>query len=340
VITSSRTFIASASCVAAVGARVVTADVDRVSQNISAETIRSRLSRRSKAIITVHLAGWPCDMDPILDLARKFNLCVVEDCAQAAGATYQRRPVGSLGHVAAFSFCQDKNMTTAGEGGMLTTNDSILWERAWSYKDHGKSFEAVYRRQHPAGFRWLHESFGTNWRMTEVQAAIGRIALRKLPGWVEQRRSHAAMLTEAFSRIPGLRVTPPSANFGHAYYKYYTFVLSKELLPGWSRDRIMQAIVAEGVPCFVGSCSEIYLERAFENQRSFHDRLPVARELGETSLMFMVHPTLSKEAVQTTCRVVERVMERATSRSAAISGATRFADENAVGSMSPTVNRT
>jgi dTDP-4-amino-4,6-dideoxygalactose transaminase len=317
VVCPSRTFIASASCATAVGARVVTVDVDRDSQNCSAETIRPMLRPMTKAIIAVHLAGWPCDMDPILELAREHNLYVVEDCAQAHGANYKGRPVGSIGHVAAFSFCQDKHMTTAGEGGMLTTNDATIWERSWSYKDHGKSYDAVYHRQHPAGFRWLHESFGTNWRMTEVQSAIGRLALKKLPGWVERRRSHAATLAQSFSRIPGLRVPFPPADFGHSYYKFYAFVNRKELLPEWSRDRLIQEIIAEGVPCFVGSCSEIYLERAFRKERRTQDRLPVVRELGDTSLMFLVHPTLSSESIEYTCRVVESVMKSATAGSAA-----------------------
>ena len=92
----------------------------------------------------MHLAGWPCDMDPILELAAEHGLKVVEDCAQAHGARYKGRPVGSIGDIAAFSFCQDKIMTTGGEGGMVTTNDDALWERAWSFKDHGKSYDAVY----------------------------------------------------------------------------------------------------------------------------------------------------------------------------------------------------
>jgi hypothetical protein len=317
VITTSRTFIASASCAVATGARPVMADVDRDSQNITAETIRPLLTPKTKAIIAVHLAGWPCDMDPIMELARERNLYVIEDCAQAQGATYKGRLVGSIGHAAAFSFCQDKIMTTAGDGGMLTTNDAQVWDRAWSYKDHGKSYDAVYNRQHPIGFRWLHESFGTNWRMTEVQSAIGRVALKKVPGWIETRRKHSAMLTRSLSQIPGLRVPVVPAEFGHVYYKYYAFVQPEKLRPGWDRNRIMEAIVAEGIPCFVGSCSEIYLENAFPPEWRPKERLPIARELGETSLMFLVHPTLSEEEIQETCRVVERVMATATARTMA-----------------------
>jgi dTDP-4-amino-4,6-dideoxygalactose transaminase len=250
-------------------------------------------------------------MDPIMELAAEHNLVVIEDCAQAQGATYKGRRVGSIGHVGAFSFCQDKIMTTGGEGGMLTTNDPKLWEGAWSYKDHGKSYDAVYHRQHPIGFRWLHESFGTNWRMTEMQSAIGRVVLKKVPGWIEIRRKYAAMLTRCFSQIRALRVTMPPGNIEHAYYKYYVFLRREELRPGWDRDRIAAAISSEGPPCFSGSCSEIYLERAFPAEWRPETRLPVARELGETSLMFLIHPTLTEEHIAATCTSVEKVMAEA-----------------------------
>jgi dTDP-4-amino-4,6-dideoxygalactose transaminase len=188
VITSPRTFIASASCIVAVGARPIFADIDRDSQNLTAESIHAVLTPATKAIIPVHLAGWPCEMDGIMALAREFGLSVVEDCAQALGATYKGRPVGSLGDVGAFSFCQDKILTTAGEGGALAVDAESAFEQAWAYKDHGKSFDAVYRRTHGAGFRWLHESFGTNWRLSEVQSAVGRRQLTKLAEWVDIRR--------------------------------------------------------------------------------------------------------------------------------------------------------
>jgi dTDP-4-amino-4,6-dideoxygalactose transaminase len=308
VVTTSRTFIASASCAVAVGARPVMADVDRDSQNITAETVRAALTPRTRAIIAVHLAGWPCEMDELLELANQRGLKLIEDCAQAHGATYQGRVVGSIGHAAAFSFCQDKIMTTAGEGGMLTTNSEEVWRQVWSYKDHGKSYDAVYGREHPPGFRWLHESFGTNWRMTEVQSAIGRVVLRKLPEWLMIRRRHAEILTERLARIPALRVTVPPPHIGHAYYKYYVFVRPELLLSNWSRDRIMQSINAEGVPCSVGSCSEIYREKAFSGEWPEGQRLPAAKELGENSLMFPVHPTLTTNDIHRTCSVIEQVM--------------------------------
>jgi dTDP-4-amino-4,6-dideoxygalactose transaminase len=308
VITTSRTFIASASCTVMRGLRPVMADVDRESQNVTAETIRAALTPRTKAIIAVHLAGWPCDMDPILQVAREHGLMVIEDCAQAHGAMYKGRPVGSMGDVAAFSFCQDKIMTTGGEGGMLLTNNEAIWKRAWAYKDHGKSFDAVYRREHAPGFRWLHESFGTNWRLTEMQSALGRVQLRKLPHWVEIRKRNAMLLTERFENLPALRVTVPPKEISHSYYKYYAFVKPERLKKDWNRDRIVDELNSLGVPCYSGSCSEIYLEKAFPQELRPARRLPVAKELGETSLMFLIHPTLTQDDMNWMAKTASEVV--------------------------------
>jgi hypothetical protein len=311
VITTSRTFIASASCVIAVGATPVFADVDRESQDLTAETLQAAITPRTRAIIAVHLAGWPCDMDPILELANTHGLHVIEDCAQAHGARYKGRPVGSMGAVGAFSFCQDKILTTAGEGGMIVTQNEKLFEAAWAYKDHGKSFDAVYRRQHAPGFRWLHESFGSNWRLTEMQSAVGRIQLRKLEAWVAARRRNAGVLHDTIARLSALRIPVPDEISHHAYYKYYAFVQPERLRPGWTRNRLMESLVARGVVCTTGSCSEIYLERAFPQAMWPKQRLPVARELGVTSLMFQVHPTLSEQNMRKIAQTIEEVVSEA-----------------------------
>lgn len=310
VMTSSRTFIASASCIAMCGAVPVFADVDRESQNITAETIAAALTPRTRAVIAVHLGGWPCDMDSILDLARKRGFFVIEDCAQAQGATWKERPVGSVGDIAAFSFCQDKIMTTLGEGGMLATSDRRLWERVWALKDHGKRYDVISQHRHANGFRWLHNSVGTNGRMTEAQAAVGRAQLRNVPEWLRKRRSHANNLAMALSQVPGLRVPVPDPRMEHAYYRLYAFVQPEKLKDGWGRDRIISAIQAEGVPCYEGSCSEVYLEKAFEAVRPA-TRLPIAQELGETSLALLVHPTLLPGDIQDTWLAVAKVMSAA-----------------------------
>lgn len=308
VIVPARSFIASASCAAMRGAVPVFADVDRNSQTLTAETAEPLITPRTRAIIAVHLAGHPCDMDPLLSLSSRRGIPVIEDCAQAHGATYRGRSVGSMGAVGAFSFCQDKIMSTGGEGGMVTTSDETLWRRAWSFKDNGKNYDAVHGQQHPPGFRWLHESIGTNWRMTEMQAAIGRVLLRKLPERVQVRRRFAAMMDDSFAQIPGLRVVVPPAEAGRSYYRYYVFVRPEALASGWTRDRVMQAINAEGIPCQSGSCGEMYLEKAFPENWRPCTRLPVARELGETSLMFLVHQTLTEADILDTCRAVQKVM--------------------------------
>jgi dTDP-4-amino-4,6-dideoxygalactose transaminase len=312
VITTCRSFIASASCIVAVGAIPVLADVDRDSQDITAESILRKLTPRTKAIIAVHLAGWPCDMDPIVELAKANGLAIIEDCAQAHGARYKGRAVGSMGDINAFSFCEDKIITTAGEGGLVTTNDDSLWEKAWAYKDHGKSFDAVYRRKHSPGFRWLHESFGTNMRMTEVQAAVGRVALRHLDEWVTKRRQNADFWNEELKDLNAVRLTVPPDDIYHSYYKYYVFIVPEMLRPGWSRDRIMCEIEEAGVPCSVGSCSQIYRERAFESSGFACEALPNARELGLTSLMFLVHPTLSEEDTRYMIVATRNVIAKAT----------------------------
>jgi len=304
VIVTSRTFIASVSSIVNSGAIPIFADVDLDSQNITAESIQSVITNKTKAIICVHLAGWPCDMSEIMAIANEHDLYVIEDCAQAHGAKYKSKPVGSIGDIGCWSFCQDKIMTTGGEGGMVTTNDESLWREMWAYKDHGKSYEAVYEREHPEGFRWLHESFGTNWRMTEMQAVIGRIQLKRMPDWHAKRLSNANKIWNTAKQCKGLRVPVIPNHIEHAAYKCYVFVKGGVEL----RDKIMMEINEKGVPCYSGSCSEVYLEKAFDNT-GFRpkERLTVAKELGETSLMFLVHPTLTKEEIQKTCDVLTEV---------------------------------
>lgn len=333
VIVTPRTFIASISCVVNIGAIPVFADVDCNSGNITPDTIAKVITPKTKAIICVHLAGWPCDMDGIMALANLHGLKVIEDCAQAHGALYKGKSVGTIGHIGAWSFCQDKIMTTGGEGGMVTTNDESLWRAMWAYKDHGKSYAAVYEREHPPGYRWLHESFGTNWRMLEMQAAIGRIQLKRMPDWTARRNENARTLTRGLQEFIGpnkiLRLPQFACNAEcsatkqvcqfrennqcqHAFYKYYVYLNNEKLAPGWSRDRISDAINEQGIPCYSGSCSEVYMERAFD-EAVFKpaSRLPVAKELGETTLMFLVHPTLTARQMKGTASAICEVLSKA-----------------------------
>lgn len=325
VIVTPRSFIASVSCVVNAGAKPIFADVDCNSGNITAETIIKVLTPQTKAIVCVHLAGWPCDMDPIMKLAESYNLKVIEDCAQAHGAIYKGQSVGSIGHIGAWSFCQDKIMTTGGEGGMVTTNNEILMRKMWAYKDHGKSYEAVFKREQPAGFRWLHDSFGTNWRMLELQAALGRYQLKKINFWTKQRGQNAAKLIEALKSFKSIRLPEFKCNqfcpgncdklssCQHAFYKCYAYVNPQALKLDWSRDRVIDEINALGVPCFQGSCPEIYLEKAFDGTNfKPKERLKYAKELGETSLMFLVHPSLTEENIDASVAAIKSVLVKAT----------------------------
>ncbi|HEY0594180.1 DegT/DnrJ/EryC1/StrS aminotransferase family protein [Sphingopyxis sp.] len=317
VIVTPRTFLASVSCVFNAGAVPVFADVDPDSGNISAATIATKLTERTRAIVVVHLGGWPADMDPIMDLAARQGIKVIEDCAQAHGARYKGRSVGSIGDVGSWSFCQDKIMTTGGEGGMVTCNDRALWSKMWSFKDHGKSWDAVYERAHPPGFRWLHESIGTNWRMLEMQAAIGRIQLRRMAEWTAARTHNAALLRAALAPFAGqdgpIRMPRPDGEGDvHAEYKFYAYVRPDALAPGWDRDRIVAEINARNVPCYQGSCSEVYLEKAFDGTGVRPaQRLMTARQLGETSLMWLVHPTLTDSEMKLAAEVSREVIAAA-----------------------------
>ncbi len=312
VITTPRTFIASAAAIVMVGARPVFADVDLNSGSITAESIKAVLTARTKAVIVVHLAGFPADMDPILHLANEHGFKVIEDCAQAHGARYKGRSVGTIGDIGAWSFCQDKIMTTGGEGGMVTTDNKELWSRMWSFKDHGKSYAAVYEREHAPGFRWLHESFGTNCRMLEMQAVIGRLQLKRMTERTAVRRRNAAAIDVAAQPFDVVRTVDVPADCIHACFKHYLYVQPDKLAGDWSRDRIVDAITTQGVPCYQGSCSEVYLEKAFDAAGARPaERLPNARELGETSLMFLVHPTLTQAEVQKTCEVLGDVLGKA-----------------------------
>ena len=311
-ITTPRTFIATASSAVLLGARPVFADVDAESGSITAATIAPLITPRTKAISVVHLGGWPADMPAILELARAHGIALIEDCAQAHGARINGQSVGSFGDVAVWSFCQDKILTSAGEGGMVSTHREDLWDAMWAFKDHGKTHKAVFGREHTSGFRWLHERFGSNFRLTELQSAIGRIQLQRLPEWSAARSRNALLLAEALADCSAVRVPLPPAGITHAWYKFSAFVKPESLGDGWSRDRILSEIAAVGYPALSGSCSEIYLERCFQEAGlAPAERLPVARELGDTSLMFLVHPTITPEQMAGYAEAVRSVVLRA-----------------------------
>jgi len=312
VIVTSRTFIASVSSIINLGAKPVFADVSIESQNISFESIKDKITTNTKAILCVHLAGWPCEMDLIMNLANEHGLFVIEDCAQAHGAKYKGKPVGSIGDIGCWSFCQDKIMSTGGEGGMVTTNDKLLWRYMWEFKDHGKSYEIANKPNKSSSFTWQYHSFGSNYRMTEMQAVIGRIQLKKMSEWHIKRINNAKKIWSCAKKIYSLRVPIVPEYIEHGAYKCYVFVNPSHLKKGWNRDKIIAEINLLGTPCFSGSCSEVYLEKSFDlTDLKPKNRLKNAKELGETSLMFLVHPTLTKTQIENTCQSISIIMNLA-----------------------------
>ena len=313
VIVPSRTYFATASCVVARGGKPVPADVDLISQNITVNSIKASLSAKTKGVIVVHLGGWPCEMQKIKQFCDSNGLFLIEDCAQAHGASIEGKLVGTFGDCAAFSFCQDKILSTGGEGGMLLVDDEVKWKKAWSFKDHGKSYEEVQKIPQVKGFKWLHKSFGTNWRMTEMQAAIGRIQLKKLCEWVGERQKNAGLLHNGLKGANGIRLCKPDLHIKHAFYRFYAFLDTSCLVDGWDQARVLEQINSRGVPCFVGSCGEIYKEEAFKKFPDIYD-IPFknSRELFQTSLAFLVHPGLPTEALELTIETVKNVIDRAT----------------------------
>ncbi len=312
-ITTSRTFIATASCAAMLGVKIIFADVDKDSGAITAESIKPLINKKTKAISVVHLGGWPADMVSICELAKKYGLYVVEDCSQAHGALLRvkgkEKPVGSFGDIATWSFCQDKIMTTGGEGGMIATNNHKLWDYIFSLKDHGKNFTSLSKKVDSSSYKWIHHDLGTNYRLTELQAAIGRIQLNKLEASIEIRTRNAFIIYETLKSLESLRIPMPDNNIKHAWYKFYCFIKPESIKEGWSRDKIVQKIIKDGYPAYSGSCSEIYLEKCFRDLGYGPvKRLPVARELGENSLMFLVHPTITEVQMYDYAQIIKKII--------------------------------
>lgn len=314
VITTPRTFIATASSILLLGAKPVFADVDLDSGNITSETILPLINKKTKAISVVHLGGWPAEMAKISDLASSYNIALIEDCSQAHGAEIFNKKVGSFGDAGVWSFCQEKIVSTGGEGGMITTSDKNIWQKSWSIKDHGKSYERMkIQQENSSSFKWVHQSLGSNFRLTEMQSAIGRIQLKKLPDWLSKREKNAIFLAKNLKDLNSLRIPLPPNHIKHSWYKFYVYLEEKSLLEDWSRDRIIKEINSLGYPAFSGSCSEVYLEECFQIRSvGPTKRLANAKLLGETSLMFLVHPTITNEQIEKYKNAIKKIIKQAT----------------------------
>ncbi len=313
IITTPRSFVATASSASLLGGKIVFADVDRDSGNLTTESIERAITKKTKAIVVVHLAGWPADMINISKLAKAYNIALVEDCSQAHGAEINSNeeifPVGQFGDINTWSFCQDKIISTGGEGGMLTTNNKNFFNKIWSFKDHGKCRNKILNNKNSFEYRYIHDNLGSNFRLTEMQSAIGLIQLKKLKKWRRIRSNNAMQILNQLKDINLIKVPCPGKNLVHAWYKLNCFLNNEYLKDNWNREKIIKAIRSFGYPASQGTCSELYLEKCFKG--NFHNkdnRLPIAAELGATNLTFLVHPTINKESMKIYASVIKKVL--------------------------------
>ena len=311
------TWISTANIVEHLGGKVVFCDIDLKTFNLDVNQLESKITKKTKAILPVHLFGLSADLDSIMTIAKKYNLWTVEDAACGFGSKYKGKHVGTFGNTGCFSFHPRKAITT-GEGGMVTTNSEDLWKKMWAYRDHGKKFEPDFNLksqvQNNSSFHWPHESFGTNWRLTEMQSALGRYQIKQMPEWSRIRRANFDRISETCQIYPSIRVPEVPDNIDHACYKKFVFLRPDKLKQGWHRNRIVDEINELNVPCYSGGCPEVYREPAFKGtlfELKEYEHLPIAKNLGETSLMFLVHPTLTDLEIEKTCNVIKQVMEKA-----------------------------
>ena len=232
IIVTPRSFIISASVVINLGYKPVFSDVDD-NGNLCSNEISKVLTKITKAVIIVHLNGISCDLDPIVKLVKKNKIYLVEDCSQAHGARYKNKPVGSFGDISIWSFCQDKIISTGGEGGMISTNSKNLWEKCWSYKDHGKNYLKVFKKKHQVGFKWLHDYYGSNYRMTEIQATIGRYQLKDLDKQIKDRNKIAKIFFDELKDFIGKdklfrKTKSETKTCRNAFYRINFFINDKK----------------------------------------------------------------------------------------------------------------
>ena len=320
VIVTPRSFVISASCVLNLGLKPIFADVDD-NGNLSIEGIKQAYNKDVKAIILVHLNGLSCDMDPILNFAKKNKIYLIEDCSQAHGATYKGKKVGSFGDISTWSFCQDKIISTGGEGGMISTNNKKLWLKCWSLKDHGKNYQSVFHKKHKTGFRWLHDDLGSNYRMTEMQAVIGREQLKSLDQQIKKRNFIANLYLKELKDFYQKYNILKKPNFKcktcpfkeskkkcnkciHGFYRLELFINKKKI----NLTKLIETINKYKIKCNVGSCPEIYREKIFKKLKFYpKKRLQNAKLLGETSIMFPINPYKPVKRIRSEIRLLKKI---------------------------------
>ncbi len=318
VIHTSHCFIGTATPTAHNGATPVFADIDPRTFNIDPKSIEAKITPRTKAIVPVHINGCPADMDEIMDIARRHNLYVIEDAAQAHGALYKGKKVGTIGDVGCFSFWEDKLMTTAGEGGIIITDNDEIAKRAIMFQNHG---EAAADSSYYVGERlYHHEILGWNYRMNELQGAVGREQLKKLDASIEGRRRNAHMLTELFNEVEGILPPYEPEYVKHVFYKYI-IRLDRKVLDIDAKD-FVAALQAEGIPCSRRYPTPLHKQPVFEKKRglgkgqfpftdevSYGSGLPNCEELPHDLVRLLMNPNMAEEEVTDTVKAVKKVVE-------------------------------
>jgi dTDP-4-amino-4,6-dideoxygalactose transaminase len=323
IIVSPRSFIISASCVLNLGLKPIFADVDD-NGNLNIEEIKKVYNKNVKALIIVHLNGLSCDLDPILNFVKKNKIFLIEDCSQAHGAIYKGKKVGSFGHISTWSFCQDKIISTGGEGGMISTNNKKLWLKLWSLKEHGKNYNKVFHKKHKTGFRWLHDEIGSNYRMIELQAAIGREQLKSLDKQIKKRNFIANFYLKKFSdyyqkynmlRKPDFKCQscPVKQNSKkcnkcvHAFYRLNLFINKNKI----EQIKFIELLNKKKINCNVGSCPEIYREKIFSKLNLYQKkRLTNAKLLGKTSIVFPINPNRDLTKIKSEINSIKKILNK------------------------------
>lgn len=307
VIVSPRSYVSSASCVINNNLKPVFADIDINSQNMCPKSIKQLINKKTKVIILVHLAGYPCEMNEITSIAKKNNIFLIEDCSQSHGSSYYGRYTGSFGDIAVWSFCNDKIINTLGEGGMICVNDDKIYKKIWSLKDCGKNFNKIINKpSNTYNFRWIHDFNGTNLRMTELQAAIGRHQLKKLTGFVKLRKRNANTIYDALKKS-NLAIIPKIPDYiSHSFYRCYILLNFKKIKKNWSKEKIIKHLNLEGVECNSGSCPEIYKEKVFKNLGYKFDKKN-AKSINQSAISFLVHPTISFKSIKMKAKIIKKI---------------------------------
>ncbi|BAY62399.1 DegT/DnrJ/EryC1/StrS aminotransferase [Calothrix brevissima NIES-22] len=284
VITTTFTFIATAEVISAVGAKPVFVDIDDTF-NIDLKQVEAAITPQTKAIIPVHLFGQPVDMTALMAIAQAHNVAVIEDCAQATGASWNNQKVGSIGHIGCFSFYPTKNLGGCGDGGAITTNDPEIASKLRVLRDHGSKV------------RYIHEEIGVNSRLDAIQAAILEIKLRYLDNWNESRKAIAAYYHQFLSQVPGI-IVPQELAGGAGVWNQYTIRVSGAERNGASakyRDSVRQQLQEKGVSSMVYYPLPLHLQPIYQNLGYQPGSLPVAEQACHEVISLPMFPELTQE---------------------------------------------